>query len=158
MWLHKSQHNYQQTDPQVSLVQLKISDEFYRYQFCSDFQLASKKWWCVLLVPDLLRLPLGAVPLVLWRNPLQWPILWCDWCEYRFQSCSDHRWNCSKGSPTRSCCDHLDPYLPSADFWTGTSPVQATGRVSSKPVMSDTDTSSVQTAGCGHTDPARATG
>ena len=61
---------------------------------------------------------------------------------YRFQSCSDHRWGCSEGSP-RSCCDHWDPYLPSAEFWTGTSPIQATGRVTSQPVMRDTGTSSV---------------
>ena len=52
----------------------------------------------------------------------------------------------------------IDPYLPSAEFWTGTSPVQATGRVTSQPVMRDTGTSSVQTAGCGHRNPARATG
>ena len=32
------------------------------------------------------------------------------------------------------------------------SPVQATGRVSSQPVMRDTGTSSAQTAGCGHTE------
>ena len=52
----------------------------------------------------------------------------------------------------------IDPYLPSAEFWTGTSPVQATGRVTSQPVMRDTGTSSAQTAGCGHRNPARATG
>ena len=38
------------------------------------------------------------------------------------------------------------------DYWTGTSPVQATGRVSGQPVMRDTSTSSAQTAGCGHTE------
>ena len=58
----------------------------------------------------------------------------------------------TEGWPTRSCCDHRDPYLPSADFWTCTSPVQATGRVSSQPVMRVTSTSSAQTAGCGHTE------
>ena len=47
---------------------------------------------------------------------------------------------------------------PCAEFWTGTGPVQATGRVSSQPVMRYTGTSSVQTAGCGHRNPARATG
>ena len=41
---------------------------------------------------------------------------------------------------------------------TGTSPVQATGRVISQPVMKDTGTSSAQTASCGHRNPARATG
>ena len=39
--------------------------------------------------------------------------------------------------------------VTSAEFWTGTSPVQATGRVTSQPVMRDTGTSSAQTAGCG---------
>ena len=43
----------------------------------------------------------------------------------------------------------IDPYLPSAEFWTGTSPGQATGRVTSQPVRRDTGTSSAQTAGCG---------
>ena len=70
---------------------------------------------------------------------------------------SDHQCGCSEGSPTRSRGDHWDPYLPSADFWTGTSPVQATGRVTSQPVLRDTGTSSAQTAGCGHKNPARAT-
>ena len=44
------------------------------------------------------------------------------------------------------------PLLPSAQFLTGTSPVQATGRVSNQPVMRVTRTSSAQTAGCGHTE------
>ena len=43
----------------------------------------------------------------------------------------------------------IDPYLPSAEFWTGTSPGQATGRVTSQPMRRDTGTSSAQTAGCG---------
>ena len=48
--------------------------------------------------------------------------------------------------------------FPVQKFWTGTGPDQATGRVTSQPVMRDTGTSSVQTAGCGHRNPARATG
>ena len=91
-------------------------------------------------------------------NLHQRPFHWCDCWGYRFQSCSDHRCGCSEGSPTRSRGDHWDPYLPCAEFWTGTGPVQATGRVTSQPVMRDTSTSSVQTAGCGHRNPARATG
>ena len=91
-------------------------------------------------------------------NLHQRPFHCCDCWGYRFQSCSDHRCSCSEGSPTRSRGDHWDPYLPSADFWTGTSPVQATGRVTSQPVLRDTGTSSAQTAGCGHKNPARATG
>ena len=91
-------------------------------------------------------------------NLHQRPFHWCDCWGYRFQSCSDHRCGCSEGSPTRSRGDHWDPYLPCAEFWTGTGPVQATGRVTSQPVMRDTGTSSVQTAGCGHRNPARATG
>ena len=39
-----------------------------------------------------------------------------------------------------------------------TSPVQATGRVTSQPVLRDTGTSSAQTAGCGHKNPAGTTG
>ena len=39
--------------------------------------------------------------------------------------------------------------VTSAEIWTCTSPVQATGRVTSQPVMRDTGTNSAQTAGCG---------
>ena len=39
---------------------------------------------------------------------------------------------------------------PLQNFFTGTSPVQATGRVSSQSVMRVTGTSSAQTASCGH--------
>ena len=52
----------------------------------------------------------------------------------------------------------IETLLPIAEFLTGTSPVQATGRVSSQPVMRVTGTSFAQTAGCGHRDQARATG
>ena len=296
MWLHRAQHNYRQANPQAWLVQLTRSEEFYRYQFWSDYR------WGALVMSftgsSLYRLPVGAVPvkkplqwlpvirpvdpgtstrglstggtvgvpvpvMFLWscqETPLQWfqwsalcwywnlhqrpfhwwdcwgyrfrsvqttggccsceetpsvvasdhPFLilepppeasplvglfgyrfqscsceavkeprfsgyqwsalfwywnlhersfhWCDCWGYRFQSCSDHRCGCSEGSPTRSRGDHWDPYLPCAEFWTGTGPVQATGRVTSQPVMRDTGTSSVQTAGCGHRNPARATG
>ena len=255
MWLHRSQHNYRQANPQAWLVQLTRSDEFYRYQFWSDYRWGAlvrsftgsslyrlplgavpvKKplqwlpvispvwswnlhqrpfhWWdcwgtglshvhmkvsrnppsvvpvispVLILEPSpeafstggtvggtvsgLYRLPVGAVPV---KKPLQWlpvitpfwswnlhqrPFHWWDCWGYRFQSCSDHRCGCSGGSPTRSHGDHWDPYLPCAEFWTGTGPVQATGRVTSQPVMRDTGTSSVQTAGCGHRNPARATG
>ena len=93
--------------------------------------------------------------LILEPPPEAFPLVWL-W-GYRFQSCSDHRCGCSEGSPTRSRSDHW-PLSPRAEFWTGTSPVQATGRVTSQPVMRDTGTSSVQTAGCGHRKPARATG
>ena len=255
MWLHTSQHNYRQANPQAWLVQLTRSDEFYRYQCWSDY-----RWGAPVMSftgSSLYRLPVGAVPV---KKPLQWlpvitpfwswnlhqrPFHWCDcwgyrfrsvqttggccsceetpsvaasdqsclilepppeafplvgllgyrfqscsceavkeppfsgyqwsalfwywnlhqrpfhWCDcwgYRFQSCSDHRCGCSEGSPTRSHGDHWDPYLPCAEFWTGTGPVQATGRVTRQPVMRDTGTSSVQTAGCGHRNPARATG
>ena len=46
----------------------------------------------------------------------------------------------------------IETLLPIAEFLTGTSPVQATGRVSSQSVMRVTCTSSAQTAGCGHTE------
>ena len=41
MWLHRSQHNYRQANPQAWLVQLTRSDEFYRYQFWSRLPVGS---------------------------------------------------------------------------------------------------------------------
>ena len=67
MWLHKSQHNYRQANPQAWLVQLTRSDEFYRYQFWSDYR------WGALVMSftgsNLYRLPVGHVPVKLSRNP-----------------------------------------------------------------------------------------
>ena len=109
---------------------------------CQETPFSGFQWWA----------------LFWYWNLHQRPFHWCDCRGYRFQCWSDHRWGCSEGSPTKSCCDHWDPYLPCADFWTGTGPVQATGSVTSQPVMRDTGTSSAQTAGCGHRNPARGTG
>ena len=296
MWLHRSQHHYRQANPQAWLVQLTRSDEFYRYQFWSDYrwgalvmiftrsslyrlpvgavpvkkplQLVASDQSCLILEPPpeafplvgllgvlvpvmflwscqqppfsgyqwspcfdtgtstrglstgvtvggtgsgLYRLPVGAVPV---KKPLQWlPVISPAW-SWNLHQRPFHWWDCwgvlvpfmflwsCQGPPPQwfpvispvwywnlhqrpfHWCDcggtgsslvqttgaaaqrvHLpevavtiDPYLPNAEFWTGTSPVQATGRVTSQPVMRDTGTSSAQTAGCGHRNPARATG
>ena len=67
MWLHRSQHNYRQANPQAWLVQLTRRDEFYRYQFWSDYR------WGALVMgftgSSLYRLPVVHVPV---KKPLQW--------------------------------------------------------------------------------------
>ena len=41
MWLHRSQHNYRQANPQAWPVQLTRSDEFCRHQFWPDYRCGS---------------------------------------------------------------------------------------------------------------------
>ena len=56
------------------------------------------------------------------------------------------------GEAAQRVAVNIETLLPIAEFLTGTSPVQATGRVTSQPVMRVTSTSSAETAGFGHTE------